>query len=131
MDSAEISDEKYTTTPIRSDDGDSSSSRRQIFDRGSNQYKTPVRCNESIVKRGKMPKPSSFKNSSFKKMPIYSPPTDVGHVRNPFEHARFLKERLSQPMCSPSLFEKRTSPIKVNYPHYYYILLFILLCKLF
>ncbi|EEB17944.1 hypothetical protein Phum_PHUM494530 [Pediculus humanus corporis] len=80
--------------------------RHQLLNTNSNPYKTPVqnRFNSSTDLKLSSRKP--YKSVIIEKMPIYSPPSkSISFVKNPFEHARLLKDRLSQPLCSPSLFK--------------------------
>lgn len=116
MDSTYISDDSYTTTPLKSEGNSSAVARRQVYDRNSsNPYKTPIRCKVNQIIKGNLTKPNAYRNNVIEKMPIYSPPPkNVSFVKNPFEHARLLKERLSQPICSPSLFQSVVSPSEVG-----------------
>lgn len=116
MDSTYISDDSYSTTPLKSEGSSSTIARRQVYDRNSsNPYKTPIRCKVNHIIKGNLTKPNAYKNSVIEKMPIYSPPPkNISFVKNPFEHARLLKERLSQPICSPSIFQTVVSPSQAS-----------------
>ncbi|KAK6639801.1 hypothetical protein RUM43_008076 [Polyplax serrata] len=105
-------DTKYTTTPLKSV-GNSITIRQQLSGliKGGNPYKTPVQNRLNSGGDVKLSKTKSYRNVVIKKMPTYSPPSkNVSFVKNPFEHAKLLKERLSQPLCSPSLFKTVSSP---------------------
>lgn len=115
MESTYVSDSSYSTTPLKSDGGQNAVPRRQVYDRNSsNPYKTPIRYKVNQIIKGNLSKPNAYRNNVIEKMPIYSPPPkNISFVKNPFEHARLLKERLSQPICSPSIFQTVVSPSQV------------------
>lgn len=114
MDSGNSSENRYTTTPLKSE-GNSFVARHQLLSRGGNPYKTPVQQHRlNSTAEFKLSKAKSYRNVIIEKMPIYSPPPkNISFIKNPFEHAKFLKEKLSQPICSPSLFKAVSSPAQV------------------
>lgn len=114
MDSNESSESQYTTTPLKSVEGSSFLVRHQLLNTNSNPYKTPVQNRFNSSTDLKLSRRKPYKSVIIEKMPIYSPPSkSISFIKNPFEHARLLKDRLSQPLCSPSLFKAVSTPTKV------------------
>lgn len=95
--------ENYKTTPNGTK---KSFLKRKTFDRSIlHPYSSNMEMNSTALAPG----------SILDKMPLYTPPKNSNKiVKNPFEQPWFLKEKLSQPICSPSLFQKVISPINVS-----------------